>query len=422
MTRENAIDIAKNFKTPSYVFDLDILKTRLNALQGILGDDVEILYAMKANPFLVPFMKNTDVHFEVCSPGEFAICEKENIDGERIVLSGVNKEPSDMAHVMDEFGGVGIYTVESLRHFQILSSFAAKREKKIDVLLRVTSGNQFGLDEKDIDGIVSKRDKFPYVNIVGLQAYTGTQKKKIEIIEDEIDWLDSIAMHLKEVYGFQVSKIEYGPGLPVSYFEPNVDNENFHMLEQFAKKLDSIRGKYSISLEMGRYLAATCGYFLTRIEDMKVNKDQHFLIVDGGINHINYYGQTMAMKLPVIKHIPMNPEADKCLELSDTEAELTDELVNACFGEQKWNVCGSLCTVGDVLIKNLTLNDAKIGDLLVFENIGAYSVTEGIYLFLSRNLPNIISYSKEEGAKLLRGQLPTHVINSRDCTSFVKKK
>ncbi|MEI3412825.1 MAG: hypothetical protein V8Q57_06260 [Blautia sp.] len=44
-------------------------------------------------------------------------------------------------------------------------------------------------------------------------------------------------------------------------------------------------------LEMGRYLAYLCGFYLTSIVDMKVNHEQSYAIVDGGINHLNYYGQ-----------------------------------------------------------------------------------------------------------------------------------
>ena len=53
-----------------------------------------------------------------------------------------------------------------------------------------------------------------------------------------------------------------------------------------------------IVLEMGRFLAASCGYYITSIVDMKVNKEQPYVILDGGINHLNYYGQAMAMKRP----------------------------------------------------------------------------------------------------------------------------
>lgn len=55
---------------------------------------------MKANPFLVDSMKQAVHKFEVCSPGEFAICEREQVAMADIVLSGVNKEKADILHVM----------------------------------------------------------------------------------------------------------------------------------------------------------------------------------------------------------------------------------------------------------------------------------------------------------------------------------
>ncbi|HBH92053.1 MAG TPA: diaminopimelate decarboxylase [Bacteroides sp.] len=406
-------NIAHTYGTPSYIFNVDELESRLNTIKQILGEGIDVLYAMKANPFLVPVMSRLGMRFEVCSPGEFAICENEHVNMQDIVLSGVNKERADIEHVMDDCGGVGIYTVESVRHFQLLASMAEKRSTVIHVLLRVTSGNQFGLDEEDIENIISKRDEFKYVDIRGIQCYTGTQKKKSDHIDKEIDWLDSLCDRLYEKYGYKAEEFEYGPGLFVAYFEPGVDNNNYDMLRALAAKLDTIRDKYHISLEMGRYIAATCGLFLTRVEDIKYNKEQHYCIVDGGINHINYYGQTMAMKLPVTEHIPMDVDASKTFAMSDACALLGNELVRKSEGTVHWNVCGSLCTVGDVIVKNLELTDLKIGDMLVFHNIGAYSVTEGIYLFLSRNLPNIIEYSSKNGARLLRGQNPTYVINSQ---------
>ena len=79
-------------ETPAYIFDLDMLKSRVQMMKTILGERAEICFAMKANPFLIGPLKDTADKFEVCSPGEFHICETVGIPMERIVLSGVNKE------------------------------------------------------------------------------------------------------------------------------------------------------------------------------------------------------------------------------------------------------------------------------------------------------------------------------------------
>ena len=149
---------------------------------------------------------------------------------------------------------------------------------------------------------------------------------------------------------------------------------------------------------MGRYIAAYCGYYLTRIVDQKINKEQRYAIVDGGIHHLSYFGQMMAMKLPHYQHIPAKNE----IKESDAAEE--------------WNICGSLCTVNDVIVKQLPLINGRVGDLLVFERVGAYSVTEGIYLFLSRNLPQIFTYEKAEGVKVLRPEIASDMLNDGSIT------
>jgi diaminopimelate decarboxylase len=75
-------------------------------------------------------------------------------------------------------------------------------------------------------------------------------------------------------------------------------------------------------------------------------------------------------------------------------------------------LCGSLCTFNDVVARNLPLQDLQIGDYLLFYNIGAYAVTEGGYLFLSRDLPTIYTGSSEDGLQVIREGLPTYPTNT----------
>ena len=102
-----------------------------------------------------------------------------------------------------------------------------------------------------------------------------------------------------------------------------------------------------------------------------------------------YYGQTMAMKHP---HFDIYPERNM-------------------EKEEKWNLCGSLCTINDIIVKDLNVPDLSIGDVFVFKNTGAYCMSEGISLFLSRDLPKVLM---KKGIKyeLVRENLPTHVLNT----------
>lgn len=379
--------------TPAYVFDLDEMSAYVEQVKKCLEGKAEICYAMKANPFLTGPMTPHVSAFEVCSPGEFRICERLGVPMEKIVLSGVYKNPEDIRYVLETYQGRGVYTVESWEHLRILSQAAEKENLVIQVLIRVTSGNQFGMDEQDIRRIVEDREKYPSLNILGLQYYSGTQKKNLSQMEEELKHLDSFLEELKESWGFEAKELEYGPGFFAPYFKKDQDVEKEELLGAFGKLLESLRFQGRIILEMGRFLAYTCGFYLTSIVDKKVNQEQAYAILDGGINHLNYYGQTMAMKQPW------------CTQLTSKGLP--------CEGEEElWNLCGALCTVSDVIVKRFPLKKPQIHDILIFERVGAYSVTEGIYLFLSRPLPRIYFWSEKEGLRLIRDGIEIDTLNS----------
>ena len=163
------------------------------------------------------------------------------------------------------------------------------------------------------------------------------------------------------------------------------------MLREFRDFLDQMEFTGTITLEAGRFLAAPCGSYITQVVDLKRSQGLNYCIVDGGIHHVNYYGQAMAMKIPFHRFMPRQASGRR--------------------EEERWTVCGSLCTSGDMLVKNLPLPGPAMGDLLVFDRIGAYSVTEGIYLFLSRRLPRILTYTEADGLCLVRRDLPTDPLN-----------
>lgn len=399
---------ARTWGTPAYVFDLDAFARRIRHMKEVLGQDVKILYAMKANPFFTRTAAREADGLEVCSPGEYAICRRAGVPPEKIVLSGVNKEAAHIREVVgaDAMSGPASYTAESLSQLDLLESCAAKTQgNPLRVLLRLTSGNQFGMDEETILSIIKKRSSYPHLHFTGLQYYSGTQKKQAGKIRKELERLDALLERIRNELQYEIRELEYGPGFHIPYFEGESPVDEDAMLADFRDALDAMAFKGRISLEAGRFLAAPCGSYVTRVVDTKQNQGQNYCIVDGGINHVNYYGQAMAMKIPAIRFLP-----------HPLSPGMPD--VQPPGGDSQWTVCGSLCTSGDMLVKNLPLPGLKTGDMLVFDRIGAYAVTEGIYLFLSRRLPAVLTYEKDAGLKLVRGALPTSPFNDGSVAYF----
>ncbi len=374
------------YQTPFYIFDTDILANQINKIRTALGTDVEICYAMKANPFVIKEMQDIVDYFEVCSHGEFSICELADIDVNKIVMSGVYKNFTDIETMIYDYGNQIIYTIESLSQWKNIADFTLEHQRHVRVLLRLTTGNQFGMDETVIREIIANRNKNPYIDIEGIQFFSGTQKKSTAKFEKELEMLDNLCSDLQKQYAFNIKKIEYGPGLPICYFEDN--NVEDLILDLLAKQIKKLNFKGKITLEIGRFIAASCGFYVTSVVDVKVNNNENFCIVDGGIHHINYLGQIMGMKKPSIIHL------------------------NEKSGETKeWTVCGSLCTVNDVLVKQYPFVDISQGDTLIFKKVGAYSVTEGISLFLSHELPQVLLYSEKCKFRLARSNYPTYILN-----------
>ena len=76
-----------------------------------------------------------------------------------------------------------------------------------------------------------------------------------------------------------------------------------------------------------------------------------------------------------------------------------------------WNLCGSLCTINDILVKQLPAQDLQAGDLVVFHNAGAYCMTEGMSLFLSHDLPLVLIQTPQGSVLPVRPAAATWPLN-----------
>ena len=76
-----------------------------------------------------------------------------------------------------------------------------------------------------------------------------------------------------------------------------------------------------------------------------------------------------------------------------------------------WMLCGSLCTTADVLVREAQLPPLRVGDVIAFGRCGAYSVTEGVAVFLSRDMPRV-ALCRGGDFTLVRDRFATDVLNT----------
>ena len=388
MEKSLEMKLINEVSTPFYVFDINVLRDRIDYLNSMMPENVHLCYAMKANPFVVKEIDEIIEKYEICSYGEWNIAKKMGVSDSKMVISGVYKDEISMEDILNNYKNGEVFTIESLNQIELLNKLTKEKKKVINIILRLTSGNQFGMCEEEIIEILENRAKYEYLNIMGIQYFSGTQKKLSKRIIKELEYVDEFVLNLKNNLGFVVEELEFGPGFPVVYFETEQDFDEQTYLMEIADKIKNMKYQGHITMELGRSIVASCGSYYTKVVDKKTNKEGNFAVLDGGMNHLVYYGQMMAMKKPMLDILPKRE--DKILE--------------------NWNLVGSLCTINDLIVKQLPVSNLEIGDIFVFKNTGAYSMTEGISLFLSRDLPKVV-FVQGGKMKIVRENINTYKFN-----------
>lgn len=254
-------------------------------------------------------------------------------------------------------------------------------------------GSQFGMSKDDLLEVIDRREQYPHLNIVGLHYFVGTQRKKLKHQIRELEKLRALIAELEGEHGFEVQRLEYGPGLAVPYFADDDFTDDLVPARELAPYIQELDRDVEVTVEMGRFFSASCGTYLTRVADLKENDGTNYCILDGGINHLTYAGQVMGLKVPVTANLSALADS---MRAQDTRT---------------WTLCGSLCTVNDVLVREVELDSLEMGDVLAFANAGAYSVTEGVHLFLSRTMPRVV-LRYDGGCELARDFIETSTLNT----------
>lgn len=366
----------ENLSTPYYFFDADHAIAHAEWMRTRLGDTIGLCFAMKTNPFLVKHLSPVSDRVEVCSFGEYNICKEVKVPAEKLFISGVVKKPEELEEILKDCGNRAVYTAESPRQFELLCDFAMRHQTTLRIYPRLSSGNQFGMDEATIRTLLAKSKDMQYVEVEGIHYYPGTMKKSPETCIKAIQKLDRFLCDL-QAEGYPLRGLEYGPGIPAQYFQEKSFPEIGEYLDAVQSAVESMIWKGKVTIELGRAFVSGSGFYCTEVIDRKNTKGTEYLLVDGGVHQLSYDGQVRGMYHPFTEVIS---------ERSKVKSERSKEK----SGEFQYTICGSLCTVNDVLTAGISFEQpVEIGDKIVFLQTGGYSAFEGMALFLSHELPDI---------------------------------
>ncbi len=380
------------WETPFYLFSETKARKNAAVLRHYMGSKVKLAYAMKANPWIIKPLSDEVDYIEVCSEGELEICKRHGVPGEKIVLGGVYKGERMIERAFDM--NVERFCIDSKEQLERIIQSAVFMRKHAEVLLRMSSGNQFGMEEEEAGECIrmcgrENRDSLNNVKIMGIQYYPGTQRGSIRQIQKEIQRLDEWIECLEGQPEYKLNTVEFGAGIGVPYFESE-DMEDYEealrYVSDYARKLSE---RYRVVYEAGRIVVAASGIYVTQVFARKRKGEKTVLFCRGGTNHLSYHGGILGVRTPVVKSICGNPSGEA----------------------GRYMICGSLCNEGDVMGRDVILPEKNIGsgNSIAFFNAGAYSATESPNLFLTMEMPAVLMYNQDNDfIQEIRGHFPTY--------------
>lgn len=362
--------LENTYGLPAYLYSERIATANAQQIKVCLGTKTTLCYSVKANYYLTKAVATVADFVEVCTAGELQECLRQGVAPKNIFYNGIWKSPSDMEYAVRT--GVGQVVLDSVNQADCLQATAAQ---PIKVFLRLTSGNQFGMNPEEIRRLVENRRRYNRLDFVGLHYYAGTQRSRVQQLQDDIATLTHGLKYL-ETCGIYWDEVALGGGLGVPLYQ-NDKVEEFEATADFLFDfLETLSEKYRITYECGRAIVANAGCYVTRVFDRKIRAGRELLLVCGGNQHLRYHGNLIGQRLPFISSAVRTPG----MECKD------------------YMICGSLCSASDILTMHYTDCSIEVGDYLIFYNAGAYCLQEAATLFLTMEMPRVLVYNEDIGA------------------------
>lgn len=372
--------------TPCYVYDLGEIKNNVNNITNYMPNNFSLYYAIKANPNkeVLKFIKslNRVSGFEIASAGEL-IKALEFCTSKEIIFTGPGKIVEELEKAI--LNNIRLINIESIVEAIRINQIAEKNDiEKVDVLIRVNMdykiedaaenmgglSTKMGIDESKYMDSLKYIKKLSHLNIKGIHVFSASGILNYKASVDYARYIFEMVKKMENL-GERIDIIDLGGGLGVDYTDNNISFDTKKYFIELKKLIDEygFTNKEFI-LELGCYLVASAGYYLSKIVDIKESKGYKHIILAGGLNHIPT--ATLNGKHP-FKIISMNQK-----KLYANQIEVIDEIVD---------IDGPLCTAEDKVLWDVYVEKAQIGDIVIIRQAGAYCYSAAWLEFLSHEYP-----------------------------------
>lgn len=355
--------------TPLFVYDSAIVAARVARFRGAFPG-VDLHYAIKANPLpalierIAPMVDGLDV----ASAGELAKALAVK-PAHAISFAGPGKRQDELQAAIRAGATLNVESEgEAARAVAIGEQAGVAPQLAVrvnpDVELRGSGmrmggrPSPFGVDADRaaalIRAIIASGATWR-----GLHIYAGSQALDPQAIIDTQRATLDLAARLAASADATPPLVNLGGGFGVPYFagDAPLDVERIGAaLREMLDARDAVLGETRFAIELGRWLVAEAGVYLTRIVDRKASGGATFIVTDGGLNH--QLAATGNLGTVVRRNYPI--ALAHAMGADPTEAV---------------SVVGPLCTPLDRLGDEIALPHAEPGDLIAVFLAGAYGAS-----------------------------------------------
>jgi diaminopimelate decarboxylase len=366
---------------PAYVYDLDGLAAHVAAIRAALPHQVELCYAVKANPdpAVLRVVARYADSLEVASAGELRHAAAA-VPGAVLAFGGPGKTPAELAEAVR--AGTFRFHVESPHELRLLGAAALAAGRTADVLLRLNlpddpakpvttatavpavpslvMGGQptpFGMDPDQLDQcarwLAGGGRAAGLIRLRGIHAHLASGLEPPALLDSAHRVLE-FARPWCAGHAVRAPEFNLGGGMAVDYRRPA---RLFDWAAYGRGLAGLVRPDETLRVEPGRAVTAYCGWYVTRVLDVKRSHGKAFAVVAGGTHHLR---------------TPAAKGHDQPFMVVPVETWPHDWTRPAARNEPV-TIAGQLCTPKDVLAREVPVTVLRAGDLVAFGLAGAYA-------------------------------------------------
>jgi diaminopimelate decarboxylase len=365
-------ELARTHGTPVFAYRTAVAVASWERLRRALPSRARLAFAVKANPHptLLAAFARLGSSFDCASGGELSRVQALGLGPGRAFYTGPGKHTDELAQALAQGVRIQADGWEDLERLEAMADgpvavnlrvhpFAGVQEAS--PIIGGTGPSAFGVDEEQLPAFLERAAGLRKVAIRGLHVFAASNERGAARLLATHAYVLAMAQGLHEKHGLTLDQIDLGGGLGVPYAEGDTPLD----VDALGTGLAVLLAAHpwftgSLVLEPGRYLAAPCGVYLSRVVRIKESRGVRFVILEAGVNHL---------LRPLLTGQPFPVRA-----------------VDGRGPLRPATLAGPLCTSLDRL-GEVALPELEPGSLLAFGTTGAYGFTEAMAPFLSHPVP-----------------------------------